>query len=221
MLTLLLPGLDGTGRLFERFQRALPFPSTAIDYGDATTDEALLACIPLPEGPFAIVAESFSGSIAVQLAERAPLCKAIVLVATFVRPPRRVPRWLVAIVSRLVFWFTPPRWAIRWWLAGRDAPESEIDEVRAVLASVAPAALAARLRRVMAKDVTDAFRRCAVPILYVQALRDRLLPRRVLRDLLAARPTMEHVAIDGPHLLVQRRAVEAAAAIAPFLQRCA
>ncbi|MEW6284578.1 MAG: alpha/beta hydrolase, partial [Candidatus Eremiobacterota bacterium] len=61
---LLLPGLDGTGRMFEPFLRGLPpglevsvtaYPDRLQPYAD------LERYLSWPEGPCVLVAESFSG----------------------------------------------------------------------------------------------------------------------------------------------------------------
>ena len=79
MKLILLPGLDGTGNLFEPFVAHLPeeFPATIISY---PTDQKLnyeqlknLVIRQLPnDEPFALIAESFSGAIAVLIATEAP-----------------------------------------------------------------------------------------------------------------------------------------------------
>lgn len=90
----LLPGLDGTGRLFEWFLDALPsklrpivipFPRDAADYAALETQAAR----SLPQGqPFVILAESFSGPLALRIAARGPAnLVAVILVASFTSRP--------------------------------------------------------------------------------------------------------------------------------------
>src|SRR5713226_3154653 len=99
METLLLPGMDGTGKLFTSFERQLSPelhpriisypPDRVLGY------QQLLGEIRVSPGPFAIVAESFSGPLAIELASRYAnrLC-ALVLVASFVRNPSTLAGWL-------------------------------------------------------------------------------------------------------------------------------
>ena len=76
----LLPGLDGTGRLFKDFIAALPptLSAVAVAYpGDRCLPYADLAAIvqsnlPTPE-PFVLVAESFSTPLAIACAAKQPL----------------------------------------------------------------------------------------------------------------------------------------------------
>lgn len=86
----LLPGLDGSGRLFEEFVRCRPHADVSIarypldpswrlddyvDHVEATID-AVLPCV--------VVAESFSGPIALRLQQRDRRVAGVVLAASFV-----------------------------------------------------------------------------------------------------------------------------------------
>src|SRR5258706_2862593 len=96
---LLLPGMDGTGRLFTPLGRALGprFETRVIAYprDRVLTYGELGAQIALPRGPFVLVAESFSGPIAIALAaSRPPGLVGLVLAASFARSPRPwFPGW--------------------------------------------------------------------------------------------------------------------------------
>jgi len=221
METLLLPGLDGTGELFTSFARLLApgLSPRIVDYplyralGYADLERG----IGLPNGPFAIVAESFSGPIAVRLAARHPgRVRAIVLVASFVRSPAPILARLGALVAPLLGG-TPPAFALRWWLLGSDATEPEIAETRALLRSVPHQVLARRLREIVEVDVSAEFASLPGPILFVAGTRDRLIRPRVVAGLLAVRRDMDVCFLDAPHFVLQRKPVEAAAAISHWL----
>ncbi|MCC6873579.1 MAG: alpha/beta hydrolase [Sandaracinaceae bacterium] len=221
MKLLLLPGMDGTGLLFERFAAALPpsiepvvcrYPPSAHRYHD------LRSHVPLPSEPFAILAESFSGPLGIRLAAERSDVRALVLVASFASAPRR---WLTTPLARalppLVAAFPPPRAIVRAVLLGND-PGAPIDEVLAVLATVARATLAARLRAVMTADVAALLDRIEAPLLYLAGARDRLVPPSIGHALVAGRGRFE--ALDAPHLVLQTRPREAAARVAAFLAAC-
>ena len=70
-----------------------------------------------------------------------------------------------------------------------------------------------RLRLLTEVDVAETLGAVEVPMLYLQAGRDRLVPAHNLADLRRIRPDLGAVVIDAPHLLLQRRPVEALAAI--------
>jgi pimeloyl-ACP methyl ester carboxylesterase len=142
MRALLLPGMDGTGKLFAKFCRALPASIRPViaSYGELATYEAILETIAIPDAPFAIVAESFAGPLALRLAQRAPVPpRAVVLVASFVCSPRAFPRWLASLLPGL-FAIPPPPALLRRWMLGEDASTEDVAELRDVLASVRPAA---------------------------------------------------------------------------------
>ncbi len=97
MITLLLlPGMDGTGNLFEPFAdvlgseftvKILRYP-TSEPLGYVELEAIALAAVPV-EGPFVILGESFSGPIAISLAAScSSQLKAIILCCSFVRNPR-------------------------------------------------------------------------------------------------------------------------------------
>jgi pimeloyl-[acyl-carrier protein] methyl ester esterase len=222
MVTLLLPGLDGTGRLFGRLQphldpavsaRVVSFPpDRALGYQD------LLAELVIPRGPFAIVAESFSGPLGVLLASKhAEQVRGLVLVATFVRSPSTlVTRMGAALASRL-FRFRAPDLALRWALLGMNATDAEVSDVRAAVESVDPVVLTHRLREVVKVNVTREFISSSVPTLYLAAGRDRLLGTAMTRELRRLRPDLLTRVLDAPHLVLQRAPAEAASLINEFL----
>ncbi len=216
----LLPGLDGTGALFEDLARALPYPSTIVSYGAATTEAEHLARVPRPDEPFVIVAESFSGSVAVQLATT-PGLVGLVLVATFMRSPSILPRWLGWLLAPVAAFAMTWAWLVRALLFSGRSSAVELARVRAVLQSVPRAALVARLRLLFTRDTMALLAATKVPVVYVQALRDRLVPSRAGLAMHMALPAMEHVTLDAPHLLLQQHPVESAALIATFVDRVA
>jgi pimeloyl-[acyl-carrier protein] methyl ester esterase len=203
----LLPGLDGTGLLFDRFVRAAP-PGLQID---------VVALPPEPLGYAALVArlaprlqltsetillaESFSGPLAIEIAQDQRFA-ALVLCNTFVASP--VPRALAALPLTALFHLPLPAALIRRYLVGPDAPDTLVEQVRAAVASVPAAALAARVRSVLSVDVADALTRCAAPYLYLRATEDRLVPESSVHALVrAASMPVSVVRIPGPHLLLQ------------------
>src|SRR5262245_4480100 len=90
---LLFPGLDGTGRLFDRFIAAapadlslssIPLPIDVLSYEGLV--ERFLSTIPIDEN-IILLAESYSGPLAVRLAERRRP-GALVFCNSFVSAPR-------------------------------------------------------------------------------------------------------------------------------------
>lgn len=203
MKLVLLPGLDGTGRLFHPFVETLP-PTLEPEIVSYPCDrplsyDQLLETIRLPEGPHVLLGESFSGPPAIRLAAlRPPGLRGLILVGTFVRPP--MSPLLAKLVHPAVFAIRPPNFALRRFLGGGT-------EVGDAIASVRPEVLAHRVREVLSLDATGALRAVEVPILVLAGRRDRMVRPSPLR------PDATYVVLDAPHLILQTRPREAVAAI--------
>jgi pimeloyl-ACP methyl ester carboxylesterase len=227
--TVLLPGFDGTGRLSRCFMDALPprlsplviaYPS---DVPESYSDLETRVCSLLPsDRAFAIVAESFSGPIAIRIAAKKPKgLVALVLVGTFVHNPVRfAPTWMKSIVGNYLFHIPPPAWMVRQFVAGSDAPDELVSEALAAWRQVKPGVLAMRLREALTVDAADDFLVVSLPMLYVRGTQDRLLAPSTVDALLRLRPDLEVAVIGAPHFVLQRRPTEAAELIANFLVRC-
>jgi pimeloyl-ACP methyl ester carboxylesterase len=218
---LLLPGLDGTGDLFARFLacapsgfhlRALRLPSDRPrDYRELA--DWLIA--ELPDAPVALIAESFSGPLAVLVANRSPRIAGVVLCASFVRSP--LPGAL-ARLSRPLWRRAPPAFAIRFLMTGGDAALAQA--VRNALASVDRAVVAARIRAALTVDVRAELQRLSQPLLWLRATRDRLIHGGLASAAVRALgPSAELLDLDAPHLLLQSKPAEAWRRIQPFLER--
>ncbi len=221
----LLPGMDGTGRLFGRFLRALPPAYSPIVVGypadKVITNDALVEHVQrfLPvDKPFALIAESFSGPIALRVATRAhPDLRALVLVSSFIRSPAGPMGSALSVIAPLLFALPLPNWVIRRWLVGQDASADLVREIGDSVRSVRPAVLAARLRQLLSENVSEEAARCRVPLLYIGGTRDRLISRKSEAALRALRPELKTLFIEAPHLVLQARPNEAARCILEFL----
>jgi pimeloyl-ACP methyl ester carboxylesterase len=212
-----LPGLDATGTLHAPFLAAagggaaLAYPpDEPLDY-DALLALAL-AALP-PEEDLVLVGESFSGPLALRIACARPV-RAVVLVASFVRCP--IAGWAASRVPAWAFASRPPRWALRRYLVGDDAPPGLVDSVAAAVDTVKPHVLAARVRAVGGLDARAALRGCPAPVLYLRGTRDRLVGAAALDQLRAVRD-VSVVDVDAPHLVLQRAPEVCARVIAGFL----
>ena len=226
---LLLPGLDGTGCLLESFVRELPawISSRIISYpcdkriSYAELEARVWQSLPDGGGTYALLAESFSGPVAMRLAARRPSgLIALILVASFARSPvPDVVRLLRPLIGSYLFWRPCPRFLMRRYLVGEDASPELISTVLAALRRVNPGVLAARLRDVLAAGAENDFASCRVPTLYVRGTRDRLLPRSLVGELRSLRPDLECMELDAPHFVLQRQPAAAAKIVAEFSMR--
>lgn len=223
----MLPGMDGTGRLFGPFLSALP-PTInpqviAYPHDKPLTYEQLeeLVWQALPSGEaFALLGESYSGPIALRIAARKPTnLRAVVLAVSFAQPPQTKVAALAARLGVGAFHISPPEWLISRLFLGRGAPAALVAEFKNALRSVLPKVLAARLRDVLKVDVLDELRDCPYPLLAIAASNDRLVPREVYKSMVALRRDMELITLEGPHFLLQRNPIAVAEKVHQFLQR--
>jgi pimeloyl-[acyl-carrier protein] methyl ester esterase len=218
---IVLPGLDGTGTFTDAVCtelagayriEAVRFPADIADY-DALFDWLQPR---LPREEYAIVAESFSGPLALRIAAGKPEnMRAIILVASFARAPRRIP----ASFARLLTIF-PVRsiillWLVQWALVGRWVPRDFAKHMSEALRAVPKRTLSRRLQQVLLADRVEDVRSLTLPRLFVRAARDALVPKREADPFLAAR--WQVVTIEGPHFLNLTRPKDVSAAIRVFL----
>jgi pimeloyl-[acyl-carrier protein] methyl ester esterase len=102
-------------------------------------------------------------------------------------------------------------------LLGRFETPALRASLGAVLANVDTAVLQARLRALMAVDVSDALAAVRVPTLYLRARHDRLIPASAADLVLRLRPSTRLVEFDAQHGLLQTASVEAAQVVEAFL----
>lgn len=226
MVTLvLLPGMDGTGTLFEAFVATLgsEFNVKVVSY---PTTEPLgypelesIARTALPsEGPFVILGESFSGPIAVSLAAScSPQLKGLVLCCTFVRNPRPVFSVLKPFIGVLPITFAPMHVLVH-LLLGRSSTAALRTSLTQALAQVSPSALRARLRAVLSVDVSAKLAEVNVPVLYLRASQDRVVPQAASKLVSQLCPSAEVVQLEAPHFLLQAVPSEAARIVAAFVR---
>ena len=171
-------------------------------------------------GPFVLVAESFGGPLAVLLAARRPAgLVGLVLCATFVASPRP---WVGRVVRPLVRPWPFRLYPVykRWRPHGRPAAGSWVAAAE-VARRVDPAVLADRVRSVFAVDVRAELAACPVPIIYLRAASDRLVPGRNARLIQSLRPDATVIVIRSSHQALQCQPAECAAAIVRFARSVA
>jgi pimeloyl-[acyl-carrier protein] methyl ester esterase len=212
MVVLLLPGMDGTGILFEEFVRLLPdgVDAKVIGYPEdkyltyEQLAERVICVLPANE-PYVIAAESYSGPVAALLAAH-PVgnLQAVVFVSSFVSLPcGRIGPWIVKVLPVALFRPRAPAWLLRWLLMNSTTGRELISEVQEAIARVRPEVLARRLRDALNADFGEILKACTVRIVCLSPKSDRLLGTRGLRGFLAAKPDIETVRIAGPHFLLQ------------------
>jgi pimeloyl-ACP methyl ester carboxylesterase len=222
---ILLPGLDGTGQMFEPFIAALgdefdikvvAFPaSQSLGYAELE----VIAREALPkEGPYVILGESFSGPIAISLAASASTqLVGLILCCTFVRNPRPIFTHFGPLVDLLPFKLVPLP-VIAQFLFGRFSTDSLRKLLSLTLAQVSLSVLRRRLKEVIVVDVSAKLKTVSAPLLYLRAKHDCLVPADTSTIITRLNLHAQVVEIDGPHCLLQAAPTEAAQIVAAFLR---
>jgi len=220
-----LPGMDGTGHLLVDFVAALDVsiqatviaypPTESLNY--AQLEARILPALPKSE-PYFLLGESFGGPLAIALAARHPPgLLGLVLCASFARYPISALR-AAAVLSRVAPTHTAPAAVLSWLLLGRWNTPALHAALKTSLASVSAAAMRTRLESALSVDASGLLRGVSVPVLYLRAAYDRIVPRAAGDQILRALPTATLVELAGPHFLLQALPVSCAAEVRRFVE---
>lgn len=220
-----MPGLDGTGLLFDRFLAELPpeFRTLVIAYpnaGEATIEEhAAIAKSLIPKEKITILAESFSGLVAMNLLRSGDVeVDKIIFVASFVQSPRPIIRSLSPLFPLLgkAVKFVPKA-TLRIFCLDSRSSEADLIKLKNVIAQVNPATIAARLERISSARATHG-EPLDVPAYYLEATLDRLVPKSAGETLMFQFKECISIPIVGPHFLLQATPMECAKVVANILR---
>lgn len=225
----LLPGLEGSGDLFDPLLAELgdAFETHVLRYPRAarTYDDLLPLVEPViaQSKPCFVLAESFSSPLAVQLCAAAPAgIQGLILCNGFVASPLAAFESLMATaVAPWVLHLPLNDIVTRTWLVGPDASAGLVSAVQGAVAPVPGSVLWARLDAVFRCNARDALTRLTVPLLYIHATRDRLIGSGGLREIQRIRPDIPVERVDGPHLLLQLHPKRCAEITTQFMEQFA
>jgi pimeloyl-[acyl-carrier protein] methyl ester esterase len=223
----LLPGMDGTGVLFNSFIAELgeDFTLNVVRYPDdrrlayPALVELVRSSLPTSE-PYVLLAESFSTPIAILCAARPDAnLRGLILCAGFAHSP--VPKWLspLATLLRPAFCIPLPDAVSRWLLLGNNVNSHLLLGVRNAVASVKSEVLTHRLRAIIQCDVRRELGSTSVPLLYIRGIEDRLIGLRSVEKIRSVRPDILLAEVDAPHLILQRRPGESAEIVRAFVRQ--
>lgn len=220
----LLPGLDGTGLLFADFIAAfesdvktivVSYP-TDTPLGYSELEPVARSFLPKDQ-PFFLLGESFSGPIAVSItASRPPGLLGLVLCCSFARSPRSslsVFRPLLSVVPVAAL----PLALLSFFVLGRFSSLALRRSLAESLALVSPSALRARARAAISVDVSASLARIDVPLLYLRASEDHVVPASASQTVVALAPATKVVPFPAPHFLLQVLPSQAAATVREFM----
>ncbi|GAA3589603.1 alpha/beta fold hydrolase [Marinobacter xestospongiae] len=224
MKVLLLPGMDGTGQLFEPLLRAWPgdLAPTVVSLNHLSADgyreQVAQLCGQLSAAPVVIVAESYSGPIAYALCrELGSRVAGVVFLASFVSRPCgvvRLARRLPAASLRLDW--LPDRLLNGIGFGGLGTAAS-MASVRLAVQDVAPAVLKQRLSNMAV--LREPSERISTPAVYIRPTRDYLVSQAAVDMVARVFPALRVIPLEGGHFIAQGQPDACAQIILQFVRQ--
>lgn len=220
----LLPGMDGSGELRAEFVAAMRPSANPIvvtyphdrPWGYAELETFVYRQLPT-DRPFVLLAESFSGPIAISIAARHPVgLAALVLACTFVKFPIRIPKRIARLAIHAPIGALGAAIAARMVLGRFSRPDTRT-RIQQTVSTVSATVLRRRLRAIIDVDVAQQMGQVKVPVLYLRARHDRLVPRWSSAEIPRLCPPAVLAEIDGPHFLLLCKPAECADAVRTFI----
>ena len=216
MKLVLLPGLDGTGKLFTPLIEALPSSidiqviTYPLDKKQSYHELTEYVKQNLPQEDFILLAESFSGPIAYRVALSKPKhLKSLILVATFLENPR--PILSKVILSSGVLTLPVPTILTRAFFLGFSTNKKIIKLFNETIKTISPSLIQYRLKQItQLKPCTEKIK---LTITYIQASNDNLVPSSSLRDWQKVCDDISVFKIKGKHFILQANPTRCAEAI--------
>lgn len=226
----LLPGMDGTGDLFEPLAQAMQaterhgaidvvrYPGTeAMGYDEL--ERLVRAQLPADQ-PFVLLGESFSGPLAISIAASPPPgLRGLILCCSFARSPKPGLALLRGGLLEMSMKFMHSglmRGPMRHMLLGRFSTPRLAGLLQGSLQKVTAAVMTRRMKEVQRVNVVDKLSLVRVPAMYLQAMQDRIVPAQAARTIQRALSGLRIVRLEGPHGLLQAAPVATAQAIQNF-----
>ena len=222
----LLPGLDGTGRLFDPLIRQLPkwinpvVVSYPKDQPYGYLDLMKIVSKSLPEDTdFAILGESFSGPLSIMIASQRPKkLIGLILCATFVKNPFRfLPSWASYFSVSPIYLLWPATIKLRAVLSKGKYGELVQMALKAIK-SVKPKVISARVKAIFNVNVEHDLVKINVPVLYMRSRKDYLIKKHNVETIKRLKREMEVIDIDTHHFLLQMEPEKSAEEITKFIK---
>lgn len=208
----LLPGLDGTGELFSPIIPFLEdhFEVHVVRYKNEVTfsEYAESAANQLPSNcSVSLIAESFSGPIAISLLARNDMnFLASVLSATFCKSPLPFLTQLSKHVPEIMFRSNPiSKTFLDLLVTGADSSLEVRNKVRELLNTVSPSQFQSRVNIINEVDVTQELKNIDVPLLYIQATKDKIVFEGSGTEIMKHANDLRIEKVEGSHMILQNQ----------------
>ncbi len=221
----LLPGLDGTGDLFDRVAQRLAqdLTVTIVRYPQdpmlGYAGYAELVRKTIGNRNVFLLGESFSGPVAIIVATQLKRqVQGVVLAATFVKSP-----WPGCILRRATHidpQKTPSRLRDAILMGPYGDPEL-VRKVDEIVRTLSRSVRNARIRAIAEVDVRADFARLTCPVLVLHGRNDWLVRKSPMQKAVCEKGRTRMIVLPGAHMLLQTRPAEAAAEIIHFAKSSA
>lgn len=206
-----LPGLHGTSELFEEIRNILPIGVKSEFIELPTRGKQHYPHLKnwltarLSSGvPRILIAESFSGPLALQYSKQKPneVC-GVILAASFCTSP--IHSGLAMLPLRPIFMISPPHVVLRHLLIGKDADKEQLITLSKVIQTCPSSTLSNRVRAILQLQEDDIPKLPHTPMMLLQARYDNLISIATQQQLEARYSHASVKLLDSPHLILQRR----------------
>ena len=222
----LLPGLDGTGRLFDPLIGYLPeginpivvsYPNDR-PYGYQDLIKIVNKCLP-DNDDFVILGESFSGPLSIMIAGQRPKrLIGLILCATFAKKPFRfLPSWAGYFSISPIYQLWPATIKLRAIIA-KGKYDNLVQMALKAIESVKPEVVSARVKEILNVNVEQDLVEINVPMLYMRSRKDYLIKKHNIKRIKRLKKDIEVIDIDTQHFLLQLKPEKAAYEITRFIQ---
>jgi len=222
----LLPGLDGTGNLFDPLKSNLhdwvkPIVVSYLKdkpYGYQSLKTIVSNALPI-NTDFVILGESFSGPLAVMVAGEKPRgLKGIILCASFVRNPfKLIPSWFSLLSISPIYKLWPATIKLRTIFGNgkyRRLADMALDSIK----SVKPNVIARRVKAILNVNVEKDLAKIDVPMLYLASQKDHLIKKHNVVGIKKIRRELIVTEINTQHFILQLEPKKSADEIEIFIK---
>jgi len=223
----LLPGFDGTGRLFSPLHKELEnsIDTVVLSYPNdkvmTYSDLCHYLKEELPSSPYVLLGESFGGPLAMMLSTYADEnLKGIILCVSFVKNPQ-------VLAEKLIRPFLKPKhlqkkipsWHIKTMLMNGVSDAILTRNIQAATAELSREVYFYRLREIADVDVTKILEGCNLPVLYMRATRDRMVFESSMKHVEKHTKNLSIDKFDSPHMLLQTKPKQTVESIKHFISK--
>lgn len=222
MQIVLLPGMDGTGKLFQPLINELSESSCLVIPLPSSGPQDYVYLVEyvkskLPEEECVLVAESFSGPIGAYLAEEDNI-KGVVFVATFLTPPSK---FLLAMSQLLPIKFLSKLpgsgLVLQAMMFGHQASKELLNQFQNIIDQIDIKVLKNRLKTMQSLKFNG--KESNVPATYILPTKDRLVSKSKHHEFIKYFSQLQVKEMNAPHFVLQTNPNESAQIISYFISR--